>query len=145
LTITNYNELVLGVQRTTSAPYVITEIDQAGGAIFAHNPFNNEFAERVAFAPRVKNFQRHLRSQRIYRPQRHARRPAALRARILAGRDGAGLDPCAALQTTIELAPHEGREIIFLLGEAESKEEAHSVVAKFVQPDRMSTTRLRSA
>src|SRR4029450_6552689 len=50
LTVTLYNELVLGVQRTTSAPYVISEIDQPAASIFAQNPFNNEFAGRVAFA-----------------------------------------------------------------------------------------------
>ncbi|MGH9928949.1 MAG: glucoamylase family protein, partial [Pyrinomonadaceae bacterium] len=50
LTVTLYNELVLGGQRTTSAPYVLTEIDQPAASIFAHNPFNNEFAGRVAFA-----------------------------------------------------------------------------------------------
>ena len=60
--------------------------------------------------------------------------PDALRRVNLAGRDGAGLDPCAALQVTIELAPHEGRETIFLLGEAGSREEAASLVARFVQP-----------
>jgi cyclic beta-1,2-glucan synthetase len=34
-----------------------------------------------------------------------------------------------AIQTSIELAPNEAREVIFLLGEAESKEAAQSVVA----------------
>src|SRR5213078_805367 len=59
--------------------------------------------------------------------------PAALRRTGLAGRDGAGLDPCAAIQTSIELAPNEAREVIFLLGEAESKAAAQSVVDNFRQ------------
>ncbi|MGH9933251.1 MAG: GH36-type glycosyl hydrolase domain-containing protein, partial [Pyrinomonadaceae bacterium] len=58
-------------------------------------------------------------------------RPAALRRVNLAGRDGAGLDPCAALQITIELAPYEAREVVFLLGEAGSREEAQALVEKF--------------
>src|SRR6185503_19547823 len=50
LSLTFYNELVLGVQRASSAPHIITEIDIASSTIFATNPFNNEFAGRVAFA-----------------------------------------------------------------------------------------------
>src|SRR6185437_12241450 len=60
--------------------------------------------------------------------------PAALKRLSLAGRDGAGPDPCAAIQTSVELAPNEAREVIFLLGQAESKEAAQSVVSTFRQP-----------
>src|SRR4030095_1401834 len=61
-------------------------------------------------------------------------RPAALRRTGLAGRDGAGLDPCAAVQISIELAPNEGREVCFLLGEADSKEAAESLLAIYRHP-----------
>ena len=60
-------------------------------------------------------------------------RPAAMRRAKLAGRDGAGLDPCAAIQTTVELAPGEAREIVFLLGEAESKERAQELASRYSQ------------
>ncbi len=134
-TITNYNELVLGVSRPATAPYIISEIDAPGATIFARNPFNNEFAERVAFVATNER----LTSATCDRKEFIGRNgsleaPAALRRVGLAGHDGAGLDPCAAIQTTLELAPHEAREVIFLLGEAESKEAAQSVVATFRQP-----------
>ncbi|HEY0431908.1 MAG TPA: hypothetical protein VGC61_08805 [Pyrinomonadaceae bacterium] len=135
LTVMHYNELVLGVQRTTSAPYVITEIDQSTGTIFANNPFNNEFAQRVAFAAtNEKVFSATCDRKEFIGRNGTLSAPAALRRMNLAGRDGAGLDPCAALQTTIELAPHEGREMIFLLGEAASRAEAEALVAKFIHP-----------
>jgi cyclic beta-1,2-glucan synthetase len=135
LTITHYSELVLGVQRTTSAPYVITRIDQPGHTIFAHNPFNNEFAERVAFAATNERVSSATCDRKEFLGRNGTlTSPAALRRVNLAGRDGAGLDPCAALQTTIELAPHEGREVIFLLGEAASREEAETLVEKFIHP-----------
>jgi len=132
LTVTLYNELVLGVARITSAPYVITEIDQNAGTIYARNPFNNEFAGRVAFVATNEKVSSATCDRKEFIGRNGTlTRPAALRRESLAGRDGAGLDPCAALQTTIELAPHEGREVIFLLGEATSREEAEAVVAKF--------------
>ena len=130
--ITNYNELVMGVSRSSSAPYIITEIDAPAATIFARNPYNNEFAERIAFVATSES----LSSATCDRKEFIGRNgsletPAALRRVGLAGRSGAGLDPCAAVQIHIELAPHEAREVIFLLGEAESKEAAQSVVATF--------------
>jgi cyclic beta-1,2-glucan synthetase len=137
-TITLYNEVVLGVMRPTSAPYVITEIDAAASSIYLRNPFNNEFAERVAFVAVNEK----LASATCDRKEFVGRnglfsRPAALRRAGLAGRDGAGLDPCAALQVSVELAPHEAREVTFLLGEAQTKEAAQTVIADFVNPGKV--------
>ena len=132
LTITLYNELVLGVQRTTSAPYVISSIDGPAATIFAHNPFNNEFAERVAFVATSEPISSATCDRREFLGRNGTHRnPAAMRRTNLANRDGAGLDPCAALRITVELAPYEAREVIFLLGEAGSKEEAQGIVQAF--------------
>jgi cyclic beta-1,2-glucan synthetase len=134
LSVTYYNELVLGFQRSSSAPYLITEIDKSG-AIFAKNPFNNEFADRLAFLASNEKVSSATCDRKEFLGRNGSiANPAALRRVRLANRDGAGLDPCAALQTTIELEPFEGREIIFLLGEEESKEAAAKVIARFAQP-----------
>jgi cyclic beta-1,2-glucan synthetase len=135
LTITLFNELVLGTQRSTSAPYIISEIDNETGTIFARNPFNNEFAHRVAFVTTSEK----VSSATCDRKEFLGRNgilsmPAALRRVSLAGRDGAGLDPCAAIQVTIELAPREAREIVFLLGEGDSKQEAQELISGFTTP-----------
>jgi cyclic beta-1,2-glucan synthetase len=135
LTITQYNELVLGFGRSNSAPYIITEIDPDTGRIFARNPFNNEFASRVAFVATNEKVSSATCDRKEFLGRNGSpSRPAALRRTHLAGRDGAGLDSCAALQTPIELAPREAREVIFLLGEAESKEAAETLIAQFNQP-----------
>jgi len=135
LSITNYNELVLGVARSSSAPYIITEIDADAATIFARNPFNNEFSTRVAFVATNET----LASATCDRKEFIGRngsldQPTGLRRVSLANRDGAGLDPCATLQIQLELAPHEGREVIFLLGEAETKEKCQELIEKFKQP-----------
>ncbi|PYS94298.1 MAG: hypothetical protein DMF64_01530 [Acidobacteria bacterium] len=136
LSVTNYNELVLGVERSKSTPYVITEIDAESGAIFARNPYNNEFAGRVTFAD-VSLQERNATCDRKEFIGRNGSlaRPAALRRTRLAGRSSAGLDPCAALQVNIELAPGEARELFFLFGAGESREEAEAVRARFRQPN----------
>jgi cyclic beta-1,2-glucan synthetase len=40
---------VLGDLRPKTNLHVITEIDPSSGALFARNPYNTEFADRIAF------------------------------------------------------------------------------------------------
>ncbi|MBA3320318.1 MAG: hypothetical protein H0T45_02585, partial [Pyrinomonadaceae bacterium] len=139
LSITTYSEWVLGVQRGASTPYVITEIDEASGAVFARNPYNNEFTARVAFADLSEQRQRSAtcdRKEFLGRNGSHAR-PAALRRQTLSGRAGAGLDACAAIQAVIELEPNEARETIILIGEGASHAEARAVLARFKQTSKV--------
>ncbi len=132
ISVTSYNELVLGTIREKSAPQIITAADKTNGSIYARNPYNNEFAERVAFVSlgnRADSFTCD-RKEFIGR-NRSLAFPEALKRENLSGRDGAGLDPCAALQTFIELNPNEEREIFVLLGEESSKEEATKIIEKY--------------
>ena len=49
LTATYYAEWVLGTTRTISAAHIVPEYEAQRGALLARNPWNSEFAERVAF------------------------------------------------------------------------------------------------
>jgi cyclic beta-1,2-glucan synthetase len=132
LSLTSYNELVLGVTRAGAADHLVTDLEEGAGAIFARNSYNNEFAARVAFAgTSERQFTMTCDRKEFLGRNGSATRPAALFRAGLSGRDGAGLDPCAAIQTPIELAPGEAREVIFLLGEAASIEEARETNARF--------------
>ena len=48
---------------------------------------------------------------------------------------GGGLDPCGALQATLDLGPDGVAEIVFLLGEAATKAEALSLIARYRTAD----------
>jgi len=132
LSATNYIDLILGVDRHTSAPHLVTDIEEQQGAIFARNSYNNEFADRVAFVSTSEGRCTMTcdRKEFIGRNGSLAD-PAALRRVGLSGRDGAGLDPCAAIQAQIELAPGEAREIVFLLGQGDSIEQAREINSRF--------------
>ena len=49
----------------------------------------------------------------------------------LSGKTGAGLDPCAAMQVTFDLADGQQREIVFRLGAASSADAASQLVQRF--------------
>ena len=134
ISVTYYAELVLGVNRAQSAPFVITEIDATTGAIIARNPYNNEFSDRVAFvATSAETRTWTCDRQEFIGRNGSLARPAAMLRTNLSGASGAGLDPCAAMQTDLEIQPDETREIIFLLGSESSLENAKGSVSRFSQ------------
>jgi cyclic beta-1,2-glucan synthetase len=137
LSVTAYIEWALGANGTVPAPFVVTTIDAETGALFARNAWRPEFGERVAFAD-LNGMQASWTADRSEFLGIHGAvdRPAALAsAAPLSGRVGAGLDPCAALQTRFELAPEAQIEVVFTLGEAASLTEAQTLVAKYRAAD----------
>ncbi len=54
-----------------------------------------------------------------------------LSTRSLRNRLGAGLDPCAALQTVIKLLPNTSTEIVFLLGQGNDRDHARELVQRY--------------
>ncbi len=119
LSATYYAEWVLGGVRDQAAMNVCTEIDDESGALLARNPFAGDFAEQVAFVD-VNVRPRTLTGDRSEFLGRNGsvEAPAALSRVGLSGRVGPALDPCAAVQATIELPPGAEREVVFFLGSA---------------------------
>ncbi|MDH3497172.1 MAG: hypothetical protein OER21_10435 [Gemmatimonadota bacterium] len=133
LSVTAYAEWVLGVTRSRSVPYVVTEIDHATGAAFARNAWNGEFANRIAFAD-LGGRHTSWTCDRLEFLGRNASfdHPASLeRGDELSGATGATLDPCAALQTEVELAPGQRAEVLFLLGQGENPDHARTLITRY--------------
>jgi cyclic beta-1,2-glucan synthetase len=133
LSVTAYAEWVLGVERTGSAPFVVTEVDPATGAMFARNTWNGEFANRIAFAD-LCGHQTSWTGDRLEFLGRNAdpEHPASLEhGAEFSGKIGAGLDPCAALQTKVELEPGQRTEVLFFLGQGDSHEQARFLVDRY--------------
>ncbi len=131
LSVTGYVEWVLGDLRPKSVMHVITGIDPASGAVFARNPYNSEFGERIAFFH--TNESQNLTCDRTEFLGRNGtlRDPAAMYQSRLSGRVGAGMDPCSAIQVSIELAVGQERETIFKLGAGRNASEAGKLIRRF--------------
>jgi cyclic beta-1,2-glucan synthetase len=133
LSVTAYVEWVLGASRTATAPFVVTEIDPQTGAIFAQNAWSNDFGGQVAFAD-LAGRQSAWTGDRTEFVGRDGtlERPLGLAPGIkLSNRVGAGLDPCAALQTRVTLNAVGSFNVAFFLGEAASDVLAQSLIAKY--------------
>ncbi len=136
LSVTAFVEWVLGASRAVSAPFVSTEID-ASGAMFARNPWNAAFAGRVAFLDLAGRQTRWTGDRREFIGRNGSLAdPAGLAGTTgLSGTVGAGLDPCGAMATVVELPPGAETEIVILLGDAEGPEQAGALIARYREAD----------
>lgn len=122
LSVTAYIEWALGSSRSASAPTIITNLETQTRALVAWNPWNPDFGRRVAFFDLGGRQQAWTADRTEFIGRNGALdRPAGLeRGHRLGASGAAGLDPCAALQTTFDLAPGQRTEVRILLGQAES-------------------------
>ncbi len=137
LSVTAYAEWVLGVARSGSSAFVVTDIDPETRVMYAHNAWNGEFASRVAFAD-LGGRQTSWTGDRLEFLGRNSDlgTPLSLeRGQPLSGKTGAGLDPCAAFQTEVVLEPGERTEVVFMLGQEESRESARSLIERYRTAD----------
>jgi cyclic beta-1,2-glucan synthetase len=137
LSVTSYAELVLGTSRSATAPFLVTQIDEATGAMLARNPWSINSSGRIAFAD-LGGRQTAWTADRTEFLGRygHPSAPRALTGHVpLSGTTGAGLDPCAALQQTIELDAGETLEIVSMLGQCDSQAEVRTLLARYRAAD----------
>ena len=132
LSVTAYAEWALGTSRETSAPWIVTALEPETQALLVRNPWNSQFAGRVAFLD-LGGRQTAWTADRTEFLGRNGgpERPAGLdRGHRLQGAAGAGMDPCAALQTSFELADGAGTQVLVLLGEADEASSAADLIRR---------------
>jgi cellobiose phosphorylase len=133
ISVTGFIEWVLGEHRSKSTMHVVTENNSALGTLFARNPYNSEFGEKVAFFSLDDAGSRTFTCDRAEFIGRNGsfRYPDAMTRTRLSGKSGAGLDPCAAIQYVFDLAEGQEKEISFRLGAANNMSEAEQLIREF--------------
>ncbi len=132
LSIAGYLEWVLGELRGKTAPHLITARDVRSGALTANNPHHGDFGERVAFFD-CSERERSCTADRaeFIGVGGSLASPAALSRARLSNRTGAGLDPCAAMLTTIDLAPGQERQVTFIMGVGAHADDVQQLIQRF--------------
>jgi len=134
LSATYFVEWVLGTIRDNSPMQVVCKRDPELPAIIARNPWSADFAEKIAFIACGSPVQS-LTADRaeFLGALGSVSTPDAMKRTKLSGRDGAGLDPCAAIRTELKLSPGETREVVFVLGQVDSLSQAHRLIAVYTK------------
>jgi cyclic beta-1,2-glucan synthetase len=132
VTATYYAEWLLGSMRSIAVSQVVTEYDSEHEIILARNPWNPDFAERVAFLaasqqPHSMTLDRH----EFLGQEGNLRSPAGLHRWGLSSDVSSRVDPCAAYQLHVDLAPEEERELVFVLGQGADRMDAIALALKW--------------
>ncbi len=136
LSVTGYAEWVLGTSRSATARHIITRKDPKTSAVLATNPFTTAFPGRVAFADLGAGADTATGDRASFLGQGGTMaNPQGLRAAVLSERFGPALDPCAAIQRRVTLAPGEQVELVFLVGQAKSDDAARDMIARLRAAD----------
>ena len=132
ISVFGYVEWVLGPPRSGERRFVVTERDEASGALLARNSYNSEFRDAVSFLGATLAPESYTgdRTEFVGR-NRTLTAPAALFRERLAGRTGAGLDPCGALQIVVALEPGETRRVAFVLGQGRDRVHALELASRY--------------
>ncbi|SDB80027.1 cyclic beta-1,2-glucan synthetase [Raineyella antarctica] len=136
-TVTSYAELALGSDTRSSSRHLVTSVDDDSGAFLVRNPWATQFTDQVVFFD-MQGAQETWTGDRLefLGVQGSTEMPSAIDDGLpLSGRVGAGPDPCAALQRTVEVDPGAAVELVVVLGAAHTTEEARSLVHRYRNTD----------
>jgi len=136
-----YVEWCLGPPRAGEGRFVVTEMDEAAGVLLARNAYNTEHSGSVAFWRATETPRSYTgdRGEFVGR-NRTSSAPAALFRGRLAGRTGAGLDPCGALEIVLEIEPGASRSVAFVLGEGRDRSHAMDLAARYASLEQARAT-----
>jgi cyclic beta-1,2-glucan synthetase len=132
LSITYYVEWTLGESRESSQMHVVTSWDEEIQAMLSRNRYHPDYGERLAFVALSQPAKSYSGDRTAFIGRNQSlKNPKAMKRTRLSGRVGAGLDPCTALQVTLEIPAGDSAEITCLLGQGGSMEEVHKLVLTY--------------
>lgn len=138
ISATGYVEWTLGESRSKSAMHVVTQASNiAGGCgVLANNFYSCNGGERTAFFA-VTGVHCSITADRREFLGRNGslQAPAAMIQRRLSDKTGAGLDPCAAVQSATTLIDGDQRTFVFVLGIGQNPQDAEAMIAHYLSEE----------
>nr|WP_246304550.1 glycosyl transferase [Ensifer sesbaniae] len=129
LTATYFLEWVLGTLRESASARVECEFDAEIGAIVAHNIWEDGLPKTLAFAASSAPIRSFTCDRSAFLGRNGSiAQPLGLKGLDLGGHSGPHLDPCAALMVSVSIPAAQTVELVFVLGQAESREEMRRLI-----------------
>src|SRR5688572_27607094 len=132
LSVTIFADWVLGTTRDQQQMHVSTAFDAEASAIMAQQSWSGAFAGNIAFLASVPAAASYCGNRiSFFGRDGSLEHPDSLNQAHLDNQCGSGLDPCAVLQVTVGILAGEEREVVFMLGQAPTTDNAKKVIARY--------------
>ncbi|WP_051569370.1 GH36-type glycosyl hydrolase domain-containing protein [Alkaliphilus transvaalensis] len=132
LSITYYITPVMGVSDEMTRHYLATEESKDTGGLMVRNPYQSDFPNRITFVDSSEGITSFTGDRREFIGLKGSlAEPEALKREKLSNTIGAALDPCIALQCTVDLEANSQKELTFLLGQEQEKSHIRKLVKKY--------------
>jgi cellobiose phosphorylase len=132
LTITYFVEWVLGSQREQQQVHISTSFASESSAVLAQQNWSGAFENSVAFIASVPHASSYTGDRiSFFGRDGVPDHPDSLSQARLDNQCGVALDPCGALQVAVSILPEEEREVIFLLGQSPSTDDAKKLIDRY--------------
>ncbi|MDB5085413.1 MAG: family 36 glycosyl transferase, partial [Bacilli bacterium] len=143
LSVTYYNEWVIGVQRETNASFVAADWDERTSALIARNTYQETFRDATSFLS-IRSNQDSGAGELSWTADRaeflgrngSLQQPAALQRARLSGKTGPQYDTCGAVQLKFTIDPGKEQKIYVLLGCEQSRSACEQLLQKYGQNGR---------
>lgn len=142
LSVTGYVEWALSESRSKSALHIITHSANisSGCGVMANNFYGGNGAERTAFFAITGAHCSFTGNRHEFIGRNGSlQKPAAMNLHRLSNKTGAGLDPCAAVQSAVSLIDGDQKTFIFVLGVCEDQAQAHAIITHYLNEDAVRT------
>lgn len=130
LTVTSYVDWVLGIDRQRTRMHVRTS--HVAGVNLAHNRFDPEFQQLIAFAAMTGDITRHTASRSEFLGRNG---DPASPAWFNGSAASPIVDPCSVLETTIELGPMRSQTLVVVIGAAHGRDAAIAMAQQYREVD----------
>lgn len=130
LKLTYYMTPIMGVSMSETGMHLISSQSETG-TLMIENPYNREFPDRVCFIDVSIEDRSVTGDRKEFFGKGRMNHPDAFKRKELNGTTGAGHDPCGAMQISINLEADETKEIVYVMGMGESREDAIELAERY--------------
>ncbi len=115
-----YTDLVLGVDKEVSAPFLLSEMDIKNNIFYVKNSYTDDFKNHICFLSSSENIESWTGDKTEFIGKGGTlRSPISAYGENLSCNVGAGYNPCGVILVNITVKPKQNKSVTFILGESD--------------------------